>query len=114
MVIKPIHRMIIRGLLAAIPLEIAAASMLPYVPRIGVPPNPNSWLRLAGDVCALIHAPGLLLSDFLCVKYCLSRRALLPVEILGGYLDLLLIILVVFGLLRSIASPLEGPPYNSV
>jgi hypothetical protein len=52
----------------------------------------------------LIHAPGLLLSDFLCVKFCISRRVLLPVEILGGYLDLLLVTLVVLTLLRPISS----------
>lgn len=90
MVAKPTRHILIIGLLAAIPLEFVASLMLPYVPRIGVPRNLNSGLRLAGDVTAFIHAPGLLLSNFLCVKLCMSRKALLPIEILGGYLDLLL------------------------
>jgi hypothetical protein len=90
---KRTRRILIIGLLAAMPLEFVASLVLPYVPRVGVPRNPNSGLRLAGDISALIHAPGLLLSDFLCSKFRMSRKALLPIEILGGYLDLLLITL---------------------
>jgi hypothetical protein len=93
MIAERTRSILIIGLLAAIPLEVVASLMLPYVPRIGVPRNLNSGLRLAGDISAFIHAPGLLLSDFLCVKLCVSRKALLPIEVLGGYLDLLLITL---------------------
>jgi len=95
MVVRRTRRILIIGLLAAIPLELVAALMLPYVPRVGVPRILNSGLRLAGDVSALIHAPGLLLSDFLCVKFGISRKVLLPIDILGGYLDLVLITLAV-------------------
>ena len=85
---------------AAIPLEFVAASMLRYVPRIGVSRNPNSNLELAGAISASIHAPGLLLSQFLCLKFRISPQTLMPMEILTGYLDLVLVTFLALRLIR--------------
>ena len=82
----------ITACLAAIPLEVVAALMLPYVPHVGVPRNPNPSLIFAGDISALTHAPGLLLSDFFCIKFRISPHSLMPMVILIGYVDLLTII----------------------
>jgi hypothetical protein len=95
------------ALAIGIPFELVGALMLKYVPRIGQPRDANPWLRLAGDFSALIHAPGLLLSDSLCVKYCPPSFVLQSVTILGGYLNiiaLLLVARVIFRWLRP-ASP---------
>jgi len=85
---------------AAIPLEVAAALMLPYVPRVGVPRIPTPTLIFAGDTSLLIHAPGLLLSDFLCAKFRIPPRTLMPMEILVGYVDLVVTIFLGLRLLR--------------
>jgi hypothetical protein len=93
--------------IAAIPLEVAAAMILPYVPRVGVPRNPNPALIFAGDISALIHAPGLLLSDFLCIKFRISPHSLMPMVILSGYVDLLTVI---FLALRFFRGPFTRSP----
>jgi hypothetical protein len=85
---------------AAIPLEVAAALMLPYIPRIGVPRNPNLTFVFGADISALVHAPGLLLSDFLCIKFRISPHTLMPMVILSGYVDLVVTIFLVLRLLR--------------
>ena len=45
--------------IAAIPLEFVAASMLRYVPRIGVPKNPNPNLELVQDFSGRQEVVGL-------------------------------------------------------
>jgi hypothetical protein len=97
------------ALLIALPFEAVGALMLKHVPRIGVPRDPSIWLRFGGDVAALIHAPWLLLSDFLCVKLCPPNFVLQIITIFGGYLDIAILVLAVATLLRtarSVVSPL--------
>jgi len=103
------HRRVIWGLLAAVPLEAAGAVMLKHVPRIGVPRDPSPWLRFGGEIAALIHAPWLLLSDFLCVKFCPPNFILQTITISGGYLDTVILVLAtaaLFRVWRSIVFPL--------
>jgi hypothetical protein len=75
------------ALAIAVPLEVVDALMLRYVPRVGVPRDPNPWHLVGGDVAALIHAPWFFLSDFLCVRFCPPPKILWGVMIVGGYLD---------------------------
>jgi len=79
--------------------------MLRYVPQIGVPRNPSPWLRLGGDVAALIHGPWLSVSNFLCAEFCPPRAALWTLVISGGYLDTVIVVLsaiLLFRLYRSV------------
>jgi len=94
------RRFWIIAFIAAIPLELVAALMLRYILRVGVPSNPNSNLELAGAISAFIHAPGLLLSQFLCLKFHISPQTLMPLEILTGYLDLVVITFLALRLIR--------------
>jgi hypothetical protein len=94
------RRVWIIAFIAAIPLEFVAASMLRNVLRVGVPRSPNSNLELAGAISVFIHAPGLLLSEFLCLKFHISPQTLMPMEILSGYLDLVVITFLALRLIR--------------
>jgi hypothetical protein len=84
----------------AVPLEVVDALMLRYVPRVGVPRDPNPWHLLGGDVAALIHAPWLVASDFLCVRFCPPTKVLWSVIIMGGHMDTVILILAAILLLR--------------
>ena len=86
-------RLLIVALVAGLPLEVVGAALLKYVPRIGVPLEVNPWLRFDGDLTALAHAPWLLLSDFMCTKYCTPNAVLSAITIAGGYLDAVLIVM---------------------
>jgi hypothetical protein len=93
--------MMIVALAVAVPIEVFAAIMLKYVPRIGMPRDPNPWLRVAGDATALIHAPWLVLSDFLCVKLCPPNFILQTITISGGYVDNVILVLAAAVLIRA-------------
>jgi hypothetical protein len=93
MVFTRTRRWLMAALAVGIPFELAGALMLKHVPRIGQPRDPNPWLRFAGVFTALIQAPGLLLSDFLCVKFCPPNVVLQSITILGGYFDIVVLLL---------------------
>ena len=94
------RRFWIIAFIAAVPPEFVAALMLRYVLRVGVPRIPNSNLELAGAISVFIHAPGLLLSQYLCLKFHISPQSLMSMEILTGYLDLVVITFLVLRLIR--------------
>lgn len=101
MAITRTHRRMIFALAVAVPMELFAAIMLKHVPLIGVPRDPNQWLRLGGAVAAIIHAPWLILSNFLCVKFCPPNLILQTITISGGYLDNAIVVLAVAALIRA-------------
>jgi hypothetical protein len=86
------RRLLIVAFAVAVPLEAMGASLLKYVPRIGKPRDFSPWLCFGGDLTALVHAPWLLLSDFMCAKYCTSNVVLSAITIAGGYLDTVVIV----------------------
>jgi len=88
------------GVLAAIPLEGMASLLLRHVPRIGVAREPDPWLRLGGDLSAVLHITGLALSQFLCVEFCPPNFVLQSAVIAGGYLDSVILILGFLGAIR--------------
>jgi len=94
------RRRIVLAIIVAAPLELAGAVLLRYTPRIGVPPELNPWLRLGGDIAALVHAPWLALADYLCLRYCPPAGLLRSLTIAGGYLDLVLLVFCVPVLMR--------------
>ena len=82
------RRSTIACLAIAIPLEGVSAAFLRYVPRVGVPRDSDPVHRLGGDLTALAHAPWLILSDYLCAKFCPPRMLLDGIVVVGGYLDI--------------------------
>ena len=109
MVFTRTHRRIILGLIIAVPIEALGAMMLKHVPRTGVPRDPSVWLRLGGDAAALSHFPWLVLSDFLCVKFCPPNFILQAITISGGYLDIVILVLAAAALFRPKAKT-SSPP----
>lgn len=75
--------------------------MLKYVPRIGVPRDPNPWLNSGGVITALVHAPWLMFSDFLCVRFCTPSSIRQTVTVLGGYLDVVVLVFVLVAIVRA-------------
>ena len=102
------RKVLIVALVAGLPLEPVGAALLKYVPRIGVPREVNPWLRFGGDLSALAHAPWLLLSNFLCAKYCTPNAVLSAITITGGYLDAVIIVVGLTNLVRVWRNLLTG------
>jgi hypothetical protein len=105
MSLKGIRRWILVAVIVAVPLEVLEVAMLRYVPQTGVPQNPSLWLRLGGAAAALIHAPWLPLSNYLCARFCPPRAVLWTLVISGGYLDTVIVVLstiILFRLFRNV------------
>lgn len=110
MVLAPrTRRLLILALAIGVPVELLGSSLLKYVPRIGLPREPDPWLRFGGDLTALLHAPWLILSNFLCVKFCPPPNVLSAVTIAGGYLDSVGLTLGLVALFRAWRNLLTKP-----